>query len=93
MANKLRSRDDIIDYALRKLGHPVTEINVDRQQCEDRLDDALELFRERHFDGAEKAFFAHKVTDDDIANGYVDTDSLGAVNGPTGDAPTGKDIL
>ena len=93
MANKLKSRDDIIDYALRKLGHPVTEINVDRQQCEDRLDDALELFRERHFDGVEKAFFSHKITSDDISNGYVDTDALGAINGPAGDAPTGKDIL
>tara|TARA_R100001163_G_C5063854_1_gene201259 strand:+ start:856 stop:1662 length:807 start_codon:yes stop_codon:yes gene_type:complete len=91
--SKLSSRDDIIDYALRKLGHPVTEINVDRQQCEDRLDDALELFQERHFDGAEKAFFSHKITEDDIANGYISTNDLGPINGPAGDAPTGKDIL
>ena len=44
------SRDELIDYSLRKLGSPVVEINVDRQQCEDRLDEALEMFseRERH---------------------------------------------
>ena len=58
------SRDEIIDYALRKLGSPVVEINVDRQQCEDRLDEALEMFTERHFDGVEKAFFKHQVTQD-----------------------------
>lgn len=87
------SRDELIDYALRKLGSPVIEINVDRQQCEDRLDEALQLFAERHFDGAEKAFFRHKITQDDKDNLYLDTSAFGPVNGVTGDAPTGKDIL
>ena len=87
------SRDEIIDYALRKLGSPVVEINVDRQQCEDRLDEALEMFTERHFDGVEKAFFKHQVTQDNKDNGWVDTSTFGAINGITGDAPTGKDIV
>tara|TARA_Y100001973_G_scaffold106032_1_gene181640 strand:- start:2033 stop:2839 length:807 start_codon:yes stop_codon:yes gene_type:complete len=87
------SRDELIDYALRALGAPVVDINVDRDQCEDRLDEALELFAERHFDGAEKAFFKYQVTQDDIDNEYLDTSTLGPVNGASGDAPTGKDIL
>jgi len=87
------SRDEIIDYALRKLGSPVVEINVDRQQCEDRLDEALEMFTERHFDGVEKAFFKHKITQTDKDNMYIDTSTFGPVNGVTGDAPTGKDII
>jgi hypothetical protein len=87
------SRDELIDYSLRKLGAPVVEINVDRQQCEDRLDEALELFSERHFDGAEKAYFKYKITQDTKNNLYISTDSLGTVNGITGDGPTGKDIL
>ena len=88
-----KSRDELIDYALRALGSPVVDINVDRDQCEDRLDEALELFAERHFDGAEKAYFKYQVTQDDIDNQYLDTNALGPVNGVTGDAPTGKDIL
>jgi len=87
------SRDDLIDYSLRKLGSPVVEINVDRQQCEDRLDEALELFAERHHDGAERAYFKYKITQNTKDNLYITTDDLGPVNGITGDAPTGKDIL
>jgi len=87
------SRDEIIDYALRRLGSPVVEINVDREQCEDRLDEAMQLFAQRHFDGTEKAFFKHKITQADKDNMYVDTNSFGPVNGATGEAPTGRDIM
>ena len=87
------SRETLIDYSFRRLGSPVIEINVDWQQAEDRVDDALQLFSERHFDGVEKAFFAYQVTDEDIVNKYIDTNSMGAVNGPTGDGPTGRDIV
>ena len=48
------SREQLIDYAMRKLGAPVVEINVDYQQAEDRLDEALDFFTERHFDGVER---------------------------------------
>ncbi len=92
MAN-LRTRDELIDYALRRLGSPVVEINVDRQQCEDRLDEALQLYTERHFDGVEKAYFKHQITQDNKDTGYVDTSAFGPINGPTGDAPSGKDIV
>jgi hypothetical protein len=87
------SRDELIDYSLRNLGSPVIEINVDRQQCEDRLDEALEMFSERHFDGSERAYFRHQITQTDKDNMYISTDNLGPVNGATGDGPTGKDIL
>ena len=87
------SRESLIDYALRNLGHPVIQINVDYQQCEDRLDEALEFFAERHFDGVEKAYFAHALTQEEIDRKYINTNDLGPVNGPTGDGPTGEDIL
>jgi hypothetical protein len=92
MAN-ISSRDELVDYSLRRLGEPVIEINVDRQQCSDRVDEALELFAERHFDGAERAYFSHQITQEDKDNKYIDTSALGPTNGPTGDGPTGKDIL
>jgi hypothetical protein len=65
------SRSDLKDYCLRKLGFPVIDINVDDDQLEDRIDDALQLFRERHYDGTEETYLAHQVTAGDIANTYV----------------------
>lgn len=87
------SRQTLIEYALRQLGAPVVDINVDWQQCEDRLDDALQYFSERHFDGVEKAYFMYSLTQQDMDNQYISTDDLGPVNGYGGDGPTGKDIL
>ena len=63
---KPSSRQELIDYCLRKLGYPVLEINVDDDQIDDLVDDALQLFNERHFDGIEKMYLKYKVTQDDI---------------------------
>jgi hypothetical protein len=87
------SRDSLIDYALRTLGSPVITINIDREQTEDRLDEALQFFAEYHFDGAEKAFFRYPMTAQDIANKYIDVANIGPTNGPGGDGPDGNDIL
>ena len=89
----ISSKDDLIAYSLRSLGEPVIEINVDRQQCEDRVEDALDLFSQRHFDGVEKAYFKHEITQADKDNLYIDTSNFGPINGITGDAPTGTDIV
>ncbi len=45
------TRQELIDYCLRKLGAPVLEINVAQEQIEDLVDDAIQFFQERHFDG------------------------------------------
>lgn len=90
---KPNSRETIIDYALRSLGSPVITINVDYQQCEDRLDEALQLFAERHFDGVDKVFFRYQLTANDISNKYIDVSSIGPVNGQGGDGPDGNDIV
>ena len=87
------SRESLIEYSFKRLGAPVIEINVDYTQAEDRLDDALEFFRERHFDGVERVFFSHLVTEEDKKNKYISTNDIGPVNGPTGDGPKGSDIL
>ena len=58
----LASRTDLQDYSLRRLGHPVIEINVDEAQLSDRIDDALQFFQEYHFDGVEKTFVKHQIT-------------------------------
>jgi hypothetical protein len=68
------SRATLKDYALRRLGAPVIEINVDDAQLEDRIDDALQFFAEYHFDGVEKTYLKHVVTQDDIDNEYITVD-------------------
>ena len=65
------SRQGLIDYCLRRLGQPVVEINIDEDQLEERVDDALEYFQEYHFDGVEKVFLKHLITADDITNEYI----------------------
>ena len=56
------SRATLKDYAKRQLGHPVVELNLDDDQMEDRIDDALEFFQEYHFDGTYPTFLKHQIT-------------------------------
>lgn len=55
------TRQELIQYALRALGAPVLEINVDATQLEDRVDEALEYWRQYHYDGIEKMYLKHKI--------------------------------
>ena len=75
------TRDDLIDYCLRALGSPVLEINVADEQIEDRVDEALQYFREYHPDGKRRFYIQHPMTQTDINNGYIDlsTDVLTVV--------------
>lgn len=65
------SREQLKDYCLRKLGFPVIDINVDDDQLDDRIDDALTKFRDYHYDGTEEVYLAHQVTAGDVSNTYV----------------------
>ena len=66
---KPASRQELVNYCLRRLGAPVLEINVDDDQIDDLVDDALQLFYERHFDGVERMYLKYKVTQEDIDRG------------------------
>ena len=57
-----RTRAELRDWVLRKLGAPVLEINIDEQQLEDRISEAISYFQDYHFDGIEKVFIKRKVT-------------------------------
>ena len=63
------TRSELIEYAKRQLGAPVLEINVAEEQVGDLLDDALQYFHERHFDGVAQTFLKYKITQDDIDRG------------------------
>lgn len=66
------TRTELKKYCLRRLGAPVVEINVDEDQVDDRIDDALEFYRDYHYDGSERTFLKHQVTETDKANKYID---------------------
>jgi len=63
------SRSQLKDYCLRQLGAPVLEINVADEQVEDIIDDAVQYFHERHFDGVLRTYLKYQVTQDDIDRG------------------------
>ena len=63
------TRQELIDYCLRQLGAPVLEINVADEQIQDLVDDAVQYFQERHFDGVIQTYLKYKVTQDDIDRG------------------------
>lgn len=58
----LSTRQELIDYCLRRLGFPVIEINIDEDQINDRIDDAIQLWQEYHFDGVERTYVQHQIT-------------------------------
>ena len=70
MANP-SSRQGLIDYCLRKLGSPVIEINVDIDQLEDRVDEALQYWQEYHSDATYRTYVSHLVTSDDVSNQWI----------------------
>lgn len=71
MANP-SSRQGLIDYSLRRLGSPVIEINVDIDQLEDRIDEALQYWQEYHADATYRTYVPHLVGDSDVSREYIE---------------------
>jgi sporulation protein YlmC with PRC-barrel domain len=66
-----KTRNEFKDYCLRRLGWPVIDINVDDDQVEDRIDDALSFWNDYHFDGTEKMFMKHRIIQADIDRKWI----------------------
>ena len=67
----ISSRPDFKNYCLRRLGFPVIELNLDDDQIEDRIDDALQYWQDYHFDGTQKVYYIKAITQTDINNKYL----------------------
>ena len=67
----ITTRQQLIDYALRRLGDPVIEINVDQDQIEDKVDDAFQVYQEFHGDATFRNYYVHQLTSSDVSNGYI----------------------
>ncbi len=77
---KPSTRQGLIDYCLRRLGAPVLEINVDDDQIDDLVDDAIQYFNERHFDGVERMFLKYELKQEDIDRGTAhETNGVGLI--------------
>ena len=76
---KPASREELTNYCLRQLGEPVVEVNVADEQIEDLIDDGIQYFQERHFDGVERMYLKYKLTEDDINRGQA-TNETGSSN-------------
>jgi hypothetical protein len=76
------TRTEFKEYCLRKLGKPVIEINVDDDQVEDRIDEAVSYFWDYHFDGTEKIYYKHQITDQNKSDRSITLPDniIGAVN-------------
>jgi len=70
--NPITSRETLKQYALRALGKPVIEINVEDDQVEDRIDEAIQYFAQYHYDGSERMYLKYQVTADDITRARSD---------------------
>ena len=68
----ITSRQGLIDYALRRLGEPVIEVNVDEDQIEDKVDDALQVYQEFHSDATFRTYFETQITQDNLDNKYIE---------------------
>ena len=74
---KPASKTELKQYCLRQLGAPVLEINVADEQIDDLMDDALQYFQERHFDGVEKMYLKYKISQADIDRGKAGVSDTG----------------
>jgi hypothetical protein len=69
------NRESFKDYCLRKLGHPVIEINVSDEQVEDRIDEAISFFRDYHYDGSQLVYLKHQLTQEELDRGWIEVSS------------------
>ena len=73
---KPNTKAELKEYALRRLGKPVLEINVSDDQCDDAIDYTLQKFQQFHYDGAERVYLKHKITQADIDRAAVAQDTI-----------------
>ena len=77
---KPTNRGQLINYGLRQLGAPILQINVDDDQLHDLVDDTVQIYQERHYNGIERMYLKYKVTQEDLDRGRAKgTDGVGIV--------------
>ena len=94
--SKPSTRQELIDYCLRRLGYPVLEINVDDDQIDDLVDDAIQHFQDYHFDGIQRVYLKHKITaaeKETLKTGITTTTATSTVGVTSVDWTEGQNFL
>ena len=68
----ISSREEFKQYCLRRLGFPVIELNLDDDQIDDRIDDALQYWQDYHFDGTQKVYYIKKIGQQEVTQKFLD---------------------
>lgn len=87
------TRQQLIDYCLRELGHPVVEINVDDDQVSDRIDQALQYYQDYHYDGVERLYLKQQVTATRITLSTANAQDFAIGTGVTGSSSNTTGIV
>ena len=77
------TRQTLISYAKRALGHPVIEINVDDDQIDDRIDEALQYYQQYHYDGIRRTYLKYQYTESDKTRILSNASDSGVKNSVT----------
>jgi hypothetical protein len=85
----ITTREELKEYALRRLGKPVIQVNVEDSQAEDRIDEALEFYQDFHYDGTERVYLKHQITGSSV--GVVSV--TGFLSGETVISATGASFI
>jgi hypothetical protein len=92
----LTSKTELKEYCLRRLGKPVLEVNVSDEQVDDAVDYTIQKFQQFHYDGAERVYLKHQITQDDLDRAKThDTTSSGSTDWKEGNTyiPVPEHIL
>lgn len=79
---RVTTREGFKQHLLRNLGAPLLEINVAEEQLDDIVDEALSYYYDYHFDGSQKVYLAHQITQEDVDNRYltIPENVIGVIN-------------
>lgn len=76
----IATKSDLIEYCLRRLGKPVVDVNVDIDQVNDRIDEAMQYFSQFHYDGMERVYLSHIISQADLDRSIVNEDTVGTTD-------------
>ena len=65
------SKATLKSWCKRRLGYPVIDINVDDDQIDDRIDEALQYFYTFQYNGMQRVYLKHKITQADVDRANV----------------------
>lgn len=81
------TKDEFKKFVLRRLGHPAIKVNVTEEQLDDRVDEAVNFYVQRHYGGSERVYLAHQMTAQEVAEKKVTLDDT--IIGVAGVFPVG----